>query len=151
MIYKVGNIDYKPIKRISPSQFYSMKNCAYKSLLAEALDKKPLLPVSPNSYFGTVLHKMLEHISKGLIKNEAEFNLQFDEEVNYLESILIEKGHDFLVPLQKNVKDYGLIKVLIKQHLRSFSERPLSKNDVKFNSEKWYESKDKLIGGKSVV
>ncbi len=148
MIYKVENIDYKPIGRISPSQFYSMKNCAYKSLLAEAFDKKPLLPVSPNAYFGTVLHKMLELISKGIIKDEEEFNSQFEKEVNFVESILVEKGHDFLVPLQINVKDFGLKKVLIKKHLRSFSDRPLPENDVKFNSEKWFESKDKLIGGK---
>ena len=54
---KIGEINFKEIKRISPSQFYSMKNCAYKSLLAEAFDKKPLLPVSLNAYFGTVLQR----------------------------------------------------------------------------------------------
>ena len=58
MINKIEEIDFKEIKRISPSQYYSMKNCAYKSLLAEAFEKKPLLPVSPNAYFGTVLHRM---------------------------------------------------------------------------------------------
>ena len=51
-----------------------MKNCPYKSLLAEAFNKKPLLPISPNAYFGTVVHKMIELISKGLIRNEIEFN-----------------------------------------------------------------------------
>jgi hypothetical protein len=56
---KIGEIQFKKIKRISPSQFYSMKNCAYKSLLAEAFDKKPLLPVSTNAYLGIVLHKIL--------------------------------------------------------------------------------------------
>jgi len=52
---QVGKIEFRKINRISPSQFYSMKNCAYKSLLAEAFGKKPLLPISPNAYFGTVL------------------------------------------------------------------------------------------------
>ena len=74
MININGNIDFKEIKRISPSQFYSMKNCAYKSLLAEAFEKKPLLPISPNAYFGTLLHRMLELIIKGSITNEDEFD-----------------------------------------------------------------------------
>jgi hypothetical protein len=56
---RIEEINFKEIKRIALSQFYSMKNCAYKSLLAEAFDKKPLLPLSPNAYFGIVLHKML--------------------------------------------------------------------------------------------
>ena len=76
---KVDKIVFKKISRISPSQFYSMNNCAYKSLLAEAFGKKPLLPVSPNAYFGTVLHRMLELIVKGVIKNETDFNIMFDE------------------------------------------------------------------------
>ena len=61
---KVGKIAFRKINRISPSQFYSMKNCAYKSLLAEAFEKKPLIPISPAAYFGTVLHKILELIAK---------------------------------------------------------------------------------------
>ena len=79
----VGKIEYKKIQRISPSQFYSMKNCAYKSLLAEAMNKKPLLPVSANAYFGTVLHKILELISKGSIRSEEDFNRVFQEEIRF--------------------------------------------------------------------
>jgi hypothetical protein len=44
MMNKIGRNKFQGKSiRISPSQFYSMKNCAYKSLLAEAFDKKPLL------------------------------------------------------------------------------------------------------------
>ena len=77
-----------------------MKNCAYKSLLAEAFDKKPLLPISPNAYFGTVLHKMLELIAKGILKSEDEFNAEFDKQVKALEDDLQEKGFGFFVPLK---------------------------------------------------
>lgn len=148
MIHKIENIEYKKIKRISPSQFYSMKNCAYKSLLAEAFDKKPLLPVSPNAYFGIVLHKILELVTKGVIRNEHEFNTHFEEQVMFIESKLAEQGYDFLVPLQNNVKDFGLKKVLIKKHIRNFPEKSDVVSDVSFQSEKWFESKDKFIGGK---
>ncbi len=145
---KIGIIEYRKINRISPSQFYSMKNCAYKSLLAEAFKKKPLLPVSPNAYLGSVLHKMLELIAKGMIKDEKGFNKAFDEQVKIQEESLVQQGFEFFIPLQKNVKDFGMKKVLLKKHLRNTSEFQEKNRDIKFISEKWFESKDKMIGGK---
>jgi CRISPR/Cas system-associated exonuclease Cas4 (RecB family) len=145
---KIDKIVFREINRISPSQFFSMKNCAYKSLLAEAFEKKPLLPVSPNAYFGTVLHKMLELIAKGIIKNEADFNKLFDEQVKLQEENLQQSHFDFFIPLQKNVKDFGMKKILLKKHLRIATEEPARANGVRYHSEKWFGSKDNLIGGK---
>lgn len=143
-----SKIEFKKINRISPSQFYSMKNCAYKSLLAEAFEKKPLLPVSPSAYFGTVLHKMLELISKGAVRSEDDFNRIFDEQVKSVEESLRQQGYGFFIPLQKNVKDFGMKKIWLKKHLRILSEQPPKSSSVKYDSEKWFESKDKLIAGK---
>jgi len=148
MMNQVGKINFKKIQRISPSQFHSMKNCAYKSLLAEAMNKKALLPVSANAHYGTVLHKMLELISKGAIRNEDDFNNTFQEQIKLMEEKLIADGYDFLVPLQKKVKDFTMKKILLKDHLRIVLERPPRASNTKFHSERWYESKDKLIGGK---
>lgn len=148
MINKIGEINFKKIKRISPSQFYSMKNCAYKSLLAEAFDKKPLLPLSPNAYFGTVLHKLLELIAKGIVKSEDDFNAEFDKQVKALEEDLKQKGFGFFVPLKVKLRNFGLKKIQLKKHLRSESENIKSLSNIKFHSEKWFESQDKLIGGK---
>jgi len=145
---KVAKIEFKKITRISPSQFYSMKNCAYKSVLAEAFDKKPLLPVSPNAYLGTVLHKVLELMVKGIIKTEEEFNKSFDECIRQEESRLAELGYNFFIPLQKNVKDFGMKKILLKKHMRNKTENHQSAITRKFYSEKWLESKDSLIAGK---
>lgn len=144
----VGKIKFKKIQRISPSQFYSMKNCAYKSLLAQAMNKKPLLPVSANAYYGTVLHKMLELISKGIIRNEDDFNKIFEEQIKLMEESLVALGYDFFIPLQKKVNDFIMKKILLKEYLRNASEKPPKTNNVKFYSEKWFESKDKLMGGK---
>lgn len=144
---KIGDINFKEIKRISPSQFYSMKNCAYKSLLASAFDRKPLLPVSPNAYFGTALHKMLELIVKGAVTNEDEFNLEFDKQIKILEDDLQNKGFGFFVPLKIKLKNFGLKKVQLKKHLFRGAEQPTNLCNVTFHSEKWFESKDKLIGG----
>lgn len=145
---QVGKINFKKIQRVSPSQFYSMKNCAYKSLLAEAMNKKPLLPISANAYYGTVLHKMLELISKGVIQSEDDFNKVFQEEIKLVEEKLVEDGHDFFVPLQKNVKNFTEKKILLKDHLSNSSRKQTRKSNTKFYTEKWFESKDTLIGGK---
>jgi CRISPR/Cas system-associated exonuclease Cas4 (RecB family) len=145
---QVGKIEFRKINRISPSQFYSMKNCAYKSILAEAFGKKPLLPLSANAYFGTVLHKMLELISKGAVRNEDDFNKMFDEEVKSVEENLQKQGYYFFIPLQKNAKDFGMKKILLKKHLRALSEQSAKASSVKYHSEKWFESRDKLIAGK---
>jgi CRISPR/Cas system-associated exonuclease Cas4 (RecB family) len=148
MMNKIGEINFKEIKRISPSQFYSMKNCAYKSLLAEAFDKKPLLPLSPNAYFGIVLHKMLELIAKGIVKSEDDLNAEFDEQVKAIEEDLQQKGFGFFVPLKVKLQNFGLKKIQLRKHLRSESEKSARFNSSKFHSEKWFESQDKLIGGK---
>jgi CRISPR/Cas system-associated exonuclease Cas4 (RecB family) len=144
----ISTIAFKKISRVSPSQFHSMKNCAYKSLLAEAFEKKSLLPVSPNAYLGTVLHKMLELISRGEIKNETEFNLRFDCEILLMENKLKELGYDFFVPLQMNVRDFGMKKIQLKKHLRNAAASPREQTGINFISEKWLESKDKLVGGR---
>lgn len=148
MMNKIGEINFKEIKRISPSQFYSMKNCAYKSLLAEAFDKKPILPLSLNAYFGTVLHKMLELLAKGIVKSEDDFNAEFDKQVKALEEDLQQKGFAFYVPLKIKLRNFGLKKIQLKKHLRSESDKFTSLSNIKYHSEKWFESNDKLIGGK---
>ncbi|MBD1429229.1 PD-(D/E)XK nuclease family protein [Sphingobacterium litopenaei] len=148
MMNKIGEINFKAIKRISPSQFYSMKNCAYKSLLAEAFDKRPLLPLSPNAYFGTVLHKMFELIAKGIVKSENDFNFEFDNQIKALEEDLKQKGFGFFVPLKVKLKNFGLKKIQLKKHLKSESEKLTTLGNIKLHSEKWFESYDKLIGGK---
>lgn len=145
---QINKIEFRRINRISPSQFFSMKNCAYKSLLAEAFDKRPLLPISANAYFGIVIHKMLELISKRIVISEDDFNRIFDEQIVLVERDIHHQGYDFFVPLQKNVKDFGIKKILLKKHLRDEFLYPSEKSFVKYYSEKWFESKDKIIGGK---
>jgi len=147
-VKSVEKIEFKKIKRISPSQFFSMKNCSYKSLLAEARSKIPLLPVSANAYYGTVLHKMLELISKGEIRSEEEFNSIFEEQVKLMENKLVEQGYNFFVPLQRKVKDFVMKKILLKEHLKNYSEKKTKAAQSSFLTEKCYESKDKTIGGK---
>ncbi|MCE7066682.1 PD-(D/E)XK nuclease family protein [Dyadobacter sp. CY326] len=149
MIKKVKEVSYRKISRISPSQFYSMRNCAYKMVLAEAFEKKPLLPASPNAYLGTVLHKVLEMTINGIIKNKIDFDKAFDEHIIFEEERLIKDGYAFFVPLRNNVLNLGIKKILLLKHLKSTSQIPNNSNKkMTAFTERWLESDNKKIAGK---
>lgn len=124
-----------------------MARCPYKSILAFTLNKTPLLPISPNAYFGTVMHKVLERIHKEGIADEVVFNLAFDEEITAMEAKLKHDGYSFFTPLQDNVQDFGMRKILLKRHLRKSTEPGRKNSGCKSDSEQWIATKDKLIGG----
>lgn len=144
---RLKNIVYKKIDRISPSQFYAMKNCPYKTVLSYAFDKNPLLPLSANAYFGTVIHKILELISKNEIASD-NIDIRIKEEIEKVETTLLANGYGFCVPLQQNVKDYGMKIALLKRHLRQPISEPKPRTNYNFLQEVWFESKDGKIAGK---
>lgn len=151
MVVKVPEIVFKKIDSISPSQFNSMKNCAFKSLLAVAFNKKPLLPVSANAYFGTVLHKMMELIFKGVVTDEQDFNPRFDREIEKMEIWLTGAGYQSLVPLQRNVKDFAVKKILVRKYLNDSRSAEMKITDVAgivFKPENAYRSADGTVAGK---
>lgn len=145
---QVNNIPYKEIPRISPSQFLSMKNCQYKSILAQAFDKKPLLPISVNAYYGSVLHKMLELISNGTINSEIDFDTLFADQVKLMEESLLRDGYAQLVPLNKRVWNFTEKKILAKAHLKRQNAEYRGKVKFSPNAEDWFESEDKVVGGR---
>ncbi|MEI9919082.1 MAG: PD-(D/E)XK nuclease family protein [Bacteroidota bacterium] len=148
MIGNLPEISFRKLDSVSPSQFTSMKNCSYKTLLAHAL-KKPLLPVSSNAYFGTVMHKMIELITDGSIPNDEIFDGVFNAEVQKMEVSLKAGGFNSLLPLLGNVKDLAVKKVLLKKYLVNKGGGTNSKpSEVKFLTEQTYKTKDGRIKGK---
>lgn len=148
MINKLPVIVYKKLKRITPSQYYALKNCEYKAILGEAFLNKPLLPISPDAHLGTVLHKMYETITKDEVIDNDDLERKFNVAIDKVEMDLKERGLQYFLPLKYNIKDFGLKKYLFK---KAFSEKKANGvHDVSthYYSEKWFESKDKCIGGK---
>jgi CRISPR/Cas system-associated exonuclease Cas4 (RecB family) len=147
MILEVPQIIYKKISRISPSQFYAIKSCSYRSLLAESMERKPLLPVSAAASYGTVLHKMLEFIAMGKIKTEAAFEIAFSEQITEMENKLKANGWGIMTPLQLHVRDFTMKKILIRKNLVSVGKTH-SRIGLKGNRpEQWLISKDNIVGG----
>jgi len=145
---KIPSFTISPMSRLSPSQYVSMKSCPHKSLLAESFGKKPLLPISANSYVGTILHKMIELIESGAINSEEAFDIRFDEEVTRTEDELISQGFGNLIPLRDMAKDFTMKKILVKDYLKTRYHGVKRESAVKYYPEKWLESKDKSICGR---
>mgnify|MGYP001515588920 FL=1 len=85
MCLSPSKIKYKQLTRIAPSHFYAMVQCPYKVVLAEAFDWRPLIPLSPNTYIGSVFHKLMEKIIKGKI-SEENFNEAWESEIKSKEN-----------------------------------------------------------------
>lgn len=142
-----SKIKYKLLTRIAPSHFYAMVQCPYKVVLAEAFDRRPLIPLSPNAYIGSVFHKLMEKIAKGQITEET-YNEAWESEIKLKEEELKQEGITFCLPLKKHVQNIGLKKILIKNQIKNSQVTPVNKNkSIEFLSEKWLQNEDGTVGG----
>jgi len=110
MIQKLRPNRILPLTRLSPSQYYSALNCAYKMVLANSFGYEPLLPMNANAYFGTIIHKMLELISKGKVIDEDSFTENWRDLISKKETELEGRGLSRIVPLKYFVTDFALKK-----------------------------------------
>jgi len=114
MIRTLAPFIYKKVKRISPSQFYSTLQCPFKIVLAEAYQYKSLVALSPNAYFGSVLHNMIELIAKRIIVDLPSFEHYWQELIQKKDVELVSEGLSDLVPIKAQVKHAGLKKVQLQ-------------------------------------
>lgn len=150
MIKKLNDYKIKNLNRISPSQYHSAISCPYKLVLANSFGYQSLLPLNANAHCGSIIHKMIELISKGVINDEQTFTENWTDLVNKKEEELKQKGLASITPLKYFVTDFALKKNQIKNILRKKQEKIRSSLDTssnKFYSEKRLENSDKSITG----
>ena len=123
MILKLNENKLKLLNSISPSQYYSATSCPYKLVLGNSYGYQPLLPLNANAHFGTIIHKMIELISKGIINNEQIFNENWIDLINKKENELGNKGLVNITPLKYFVTDFALKKNQIKTILLKKQEK----------------------------
>jgi len=145
---KIPEFELKAPKRISPSQYTAMKQCAYREVLKKSLGK-PLLAPAPAAFLGSIIHKMLELIAKGAIPDKVEFLKMWKDLVMEKEKELKENGLSEYLPLKRSVPNFALKKHQTLKHLlqSSTSSKSFSNEKTKCHSEKWFQSKDGKIGG----
>ncbi len=114
MIRTLTPFIYKKVNRISPSQLYGTLQCPFKMVLAEAYQYKPLVALSPNAYFGSVLHNMIELIAKKIIVDLPAFEHYWQDLMQKKDEELAREGLSDLVPIKAQVKNAGLKKVQLQ-------------------------------------
>jgi RecB family exonuclease len=142
--------EIQALKRISPSQYYSALNCPYKIVLASSLAYESLLPMNANAYFGSVIHKMLELISKRIVFDETSFTEHWTHLISNKEDELRKMGLSGIIPLKYSVDAFALKKNQLKGILRRRLDRFIpDKRPTKiyYQPEKRLENSDKTIGG----
>lgn len=150
MIQKLSEHKIKFLNRISPSQYQSAISCPYKLVLANSFGYQPLLPLNANAHFGSIIHKMIELISKGVINDELTFSENWTDLINKKEEELKEKGLASITPLKYFVANFALKKNQIKNILQKRQEkanRSEKTSSSKYYPEKRLENSDKSITG----
>lgn len=98
------------IEWVYPSLYNNLKLCFLKGAYIEN-KFPPQLSRSPESVLGTVVHRMYELTSRGLISSLKEFDEKWDEELDLIEKGLressLEKG---IVPIKDTARDYEVKK-----------------------------------------
>jgi len=150
MIQKLSDHKIKTLNHISPSQYHSAINCPYKLVLANSFGYETLLPLNANAHFGSVIHKMIELISKGIINSEQTFSENWADLIHKKEEELKMKGLASITPLKYFVGDFALKKNQVKTILKKKQEKlsqVSNSSSSKYYPEKRLENSDKSITG----
>ena len=151
---ELPTLDIAPqLDRISPSRFVALSGCTLRELWATS-DQSPLLPASPRARLGTIVHRLLELASNGLLVSREESvekawsGIVVDVE-SKMSSSWIERS---LVPLSRSVNDFEV------QRLRAWNRamqlvgpatpvEELAVQQTGFGCEIWVQSTDGTVGG----
>jgi len=145
----------KPISRISPSRFHSLKECALREAWASA--NSGLLPVNAIARLGSIAHRVLEEVGLGKLASETAIATRWDELVadthKAMEREWLERH---LVPLNRSVGDYEVRRLrcirhaarLLESSARGKKESEQKKQLQEIQYEFWVQTPDGEVGGR---
>ena len=140
-----------PLERISPSSFQTSIECKLKG--AWNANRAPtLLPESPNTRLGRVVHKVIERIAQSP-ENSNFFERVWNEELSEQEAQMRSRWFEtHLVPLAKMCTNFELVKKrchLECDNIALTQDRSTVRPGVGATErEKWLQSQDGKIGGR---
>lgn len=144
----------RPLRRVSPSRFLSLRECALREIWT-ASKQAPLLPASPAARLGSVIHRLLQEAGEGLLGdgNRTAVDSEWLKLVEIAEGEMRDSWLErSLVPLSKTVPQYEVRKIracikaaeVAKESIR----QPQSSGTIAANRfESWVETPDGLVGG----
>ncbi|UYZ58041.1 RecB family exonuclease [Hymenobacter latericus] len=141
----------QPLTSISPSQFVRLQRCAYQVLLERSSEGKTLLAVSGSGLgpggagpLGTIIHKVLETANTSGISTVADFEAEWNKQVEYQEAELIKKQQQHLVPLAYRAHQYAVRKLLLCWMLTGRSKQASS---APLGVEQWLADSHGIVRG----
>lgn len=109
----------QPLKTISPSAFSSLNACPLRAVWAA--HSSPLLPRSPKTRLGTVVHHLWEAAASGKITDEAAFDRVWQAEIDAQETEMLRDWKEaHLVPLTLSVADLEVRRLRCRHQLTSW-------------------------------
>jgi len=151
----VQQLSTKPLKRISPSRFVAMQQCALREVFAAA-GNRPLLPVNPSARVGSIIHKLLQDVGSGAVVQDKEsLNAAWSTLVSETEGQMKDSSTErFLVPLRANVSDLEVRRIRAIHRalsLKVFGSRVAGKETkaqkLPVGCEVWVQSTNGRVGG----
>lgn len=142
------------LRRVSPSRFFSLKECALREIWS-ASRQEPLLPPSPAAQLGTVIHRLLEAAGKGTFAdgNSAEIESVWQKLIERTEQGMRQSWlQRSLVPLSETIPQYEVRKIRACKKAAEVAkagflhtEFPGTRRPDSFES--WIETPDGLVAG----
>jgi hypothetical protein len=149
-----GNLPLAPLKRISPSRFQSLKECALRELWAVGGPPNQL-PAAPAARLGSAIHRLLEEAGKGLFREGGRTAIEkrWDGLVGEAESVMQASWLErHFLPLKNAVSDFEVRKLRAIQLAQEITESfPAAQvppgGQGPRGTEVWVSTPDGLAGG----
>lgn len=141
----------KSLQRIAPSRFFQLTNCALREVWNADKAVGHLLPRSPQSKLGSLIHNLLEQVIRGDINDLITIEAKWEEELELWEkqtqTVWFEKH---FVPLRPRIPEFEVKKYqLLNAATKIITQRKVGDNKRQRTrrSGVWIQSQDEIVGG----
>lgn len=149
-IFGCNLIEFKPLKRISPSRYYYLTRCNLKEVFINS-GVEECLPSSPNKYFGIAAHGIVSKALTGRIYDINQFYEEWNNTLRDLELKLLENNFNRnMVPLNQSISLFDLKKKLLLKKISPYFTPSNNNKNIRGSNggiEKWVQSEDGIVGG----
>lgn len=144
----------QPLRRVSPSRFFSLKECALREIWS-ASRQESLLPPSPAAQLGIVIHRLLEAAGKGTLAdgNSAEIESIWQKLIERAEQGMRQSWlQRSLLPLSETIPQYQVRKIRACKKAAEVAKAAgrhteFSGTERPDRFESWIETADGLVAG----
>jgi RecB family exonuclease len=148
---------FKPqrLSHLTPSKFTALRGCAWREVLQSSVGYD-LLQAHPKAWLGSIIHNMVEAITKNQIADAVSFEAAWQNLVLEKENVLRQIGWGHWLPLSQHIEGFALKKFKTKRffenHLAqksNFQITNVAASSLKMEVEKLLQTPDGWLKGKA--